>query len=157
LRTTGGGAMRKLGVWGVAAGLALGLAGAAVADDPGDSPGWRLFGSSKADEKKKEDERAALRAQELRKKAAVKRALDDVIRRMAVADRLMQLASEANDQLALKVAGELHDRAWQIYLRQTNQPTASAAGGFLATGFERGDNVLPQLSSKRGSAGREMP
>jgi hypothetical protein len=151
--------MRKLGVWGVAAGLALGMAmsRAAAAGEPGESPSWRLFGNPKAEEKKKEDERAALRAQQARKKAAGKRALDDVIRRMAVADRLMQLASEANDQLALKMAGELHERAWQIYLRQTDRPTASAAGGFLATGFEHGNNVLPRESSKRGSAGREMP
>jgi len=148
--------MRKLGVWGVAAGMALGLAlsRSAVA---GDDPPWKLFSSSKAEEKKKDEERAAMRAQEARRKTTVRRAYDDVIRRMAVADRLMELASEANDQLALKMAGELHDRAWQIYLKRTGRPTASAAGGFLASGFDKGNNVLPKETSKRSSAGREKP
>ncbi len=149
--------MRKLGVWGVAAGLALGLALSRPAAAGDDLSPWKLFSNSKAEEKKKGEERAALRAPEVRRKAVVGRARDDVIRRMAVADRLMELASEANDQLALTLAGELHDRAWQIYLKQIGRPTASAAGGFLATGFEKGDNVLPRESSKRGSAGREKP
>lgn len=147
--------MRKLGVWGVAAGLALGLALSRPASAADELSPWRLFGAKGEDQKKEED--AALRAREARRKAAVGRARDDVIRRMAVADRLMELASEANDQLALTLAGELHDRAWQIYLKRIGRPTASSPGGFLATGFEKGDNVLPRESKKRGSAGREKP
>lgn len=150
-------AMRKLGVWGVAAGLALGLSmsrSAAAGDDP--SP-WKLFGNSKAEQKKKDEEREALRAQEARKKAAQRRALDDVIRRMAVADALMKLASEANDELALKLAAELHDRAWNLYDKQMRFQTFYSKGGFLATGFKKGSQILPEDSNQRGSAGREKP
>jgi len=151
--------MRKLGAYtgAVAAGLALVLCRPAAAEDPGGklSPWSHLFGGSKPDAKK-EDPAAAARASEARKKADIRRAYADLLRRWAVCDRLREIASQKDDLEALKLADMLSDRAWAVYDKKA-RPSAGTTGGFVAEGFESGGDLLPREANKRGSAGREKP
>lgn len=154
--------MRKLGAFtkGVAA-LALGLAlhRSAIAEEPGGgkpSPWSHMFRGPKPDEKK-EDPAAVARVRAQRKKADLRRAYSDVLRREAVCDRIRMIASQTGDMEALKLADVLWERAWAVYDKKMGQPAAGQVGGFVAEGFAVGGDLLPRAAHKRGSAEREEP
>ena len=137
----GEGAMRKLGVWGMAVTLCLGLAASRgrAGDDKGESSsGWglpRIFGPAPEPEAKKSDaaeeaRRAAAearaRAERRQKRAA--QAREDFLRRDAVCTCLMEFAIRNEDRELQKKVEELTERAWQVYLKRTSHlPTARLA------------------------------
>src|SRR5258708_2751602 len=115
--------MRKLGVWSVAASLALGLAvqQAPAGDEPAVSP-WHQkglldywFGTPPTPPKKKktaEEEAAEAKAKADRKRVEARKAYDDVLRREAICDRLAVSAERAHDAEAQKLVEDLRKRAW---------------------------------------------
>jgi hypothetical protein len=135
--------MRKLGVWGVAASLALGLAvqRATANDEPAVAP-WPQkglldywFGSSApmpTPEKKKKtaaEEAAEARARADQKRAEARKAYDDVLRREAVCDRLAESAERTHDVETQKLVEDLRKRAWEIYWKKTGRRSGGTSAG----------------------------
>ena len=126
--------MRKLGVLGLAAGLAVGLAAqGGRADDnqeeqkpPSRSLWQRMFGKEPAPEEKPTDpgedskktaEDAKAREKRLRQEALG--AYEDCMRRLAVCDRLREIANQTGNARLDHQAEELDRRAWELYRKKT--------------------------------------
>lgn len=160
--------MRKLGVWGVAASLALGLAvqGVTAGDDPPISPLQQKglldiwFGSPPTPVKKKKTEAeqaAEAKAKAEQKRAELRQAYDDIVRRWAVCERLRALAPD--DLELLKRVDALSDRAWALYYQKVPPERKHLSGGsFVADGFEADKTPPPREPSNRtASPRREKP
>jgi len=120
--------MRKLRVWGVAATLALGLAAARGAADGPPSPGLLgpLFARPPARPKEPDPDESAARQEEARERARAERrsreaqeARVELLRRLAVCDRLEGLAGQSGDANLESKAAELRARAWDVYRKKT--------------------------------------
>ena len=128
--------MRKLGVWGLAASLAVGLASQEVRADDGEkekpSSSWSIWpwkwGKGDAPAEKKADADAAAKkaaedgkAREERLLQQEYRAREDYLRRQAVCDRLKELATQLQDARLERKAEELFERAWEVYRKRSAQ------------------------------------
>jgi hypothetical protein len=136
--------MRRLGVWGVGAGLliCLGAAAAAAADKDAaadSSPSWfsRWFGGgAKPAEKKPAPPPAKVTAKATPAKpstvvdaAAAERAReqDTLLRRLDVCDRLMQIAVDMKDEDLQRQVEQLEERARMTYAQRTAYLPAGGA------------------------------
>jgi hypothetical protein len=132
--------MRRLGVWGgLGATLLLGL-GAAKAEEPADSTaparpnnGWygHLFFSNakpapppapvredkKADRKGAKPPEAPVKVAPVVDEAAQQRNREEAayLRRLAVCDKLKQIAYQTNDEKLQRQAEQLDERVWEVY------------------------------------------
>jgi hypothetical protein len=132
--------MRRLCVWTVTVLIlaAPALARAGDPDDDSSSKGsWfsRLFsGKSQAPaqpkEKKMDKNDAAERYAASRKAAVVSQAREknEWLRRVAVCDKLRDIAALTNDDELLRKADQLDQRAWETYQKRTARLPAGAAG-----------------------------
>lgn len=167
--------MRRLGCWKLQATLlaAFGLACTAAASETGDadakaadkdtSPGWLQWltpGSKKPDKKPvvKAGEDAAKKA-DVAEDAAGERAREMAayLRRVAVCDRLMEVAAERHDDALLKQAEELSNRAYEVYSRRVAHLPASSAGKPLGeASAEKSKDGYPVLRDHFLDSDRDM-
>jgi hypothetical protein len=145
--------MRRLGVWGgLGWALLLGLSGIARADDPTDAPapaqpysGWHghLFFSNpksapppapvrddkKADRKGTKPGEAPVKVAPVVDEAAQQRNREEAayLRRLAVCDKLKQIAYQTNDEKLQRQAEQLDERVWEVYSQRiANLPVGRA-------------------------------
>src|SRR5262245_23570840 len=135
--------MRKLGVWGLAAVLSLGLASRAAAEDekaakkPAQGFWGRLFNRPSAQEEidqlvdaqevKAQQNLETVRAREEAQKVEALRSRDRYLRRELVLDRIQQLALEAGDtELSAKIDA-LRERAFTVYWKKGRQPSVTVS------------------------------
>ncbi len=157
--------MRKLATWGLEVALVVGL-GVTVAfagDDAGDAPtstpkswfgGW--FGSKDTKETPKKADPKAKKPPEKKAAADAKpvpageaqRAREEaaLLRRLAVCDRLMEIAVRTNDNDLLRRAEQLDERVRRAYSQRTARTPGAGAD------FESDE----QLLDKHLGAGSEM-
>jgi hypothetical protein len=134
--------MRRLGVWGgIGAALLLGLGVTALADEPADGTapaarpnnGWygHLFFSNgkaapapvpvrndkKADSKGTKPAEAPVKVAPVVDEAAQQRNREEAayLRRLAVCDKLKQIAYQTNDEKLQRQAEQLDERVWEVY------------------------------------------
>jgi hypothetical protein len=140
--------MRTLQVWGIGAALLLALGAAAVAGEKpaaGDDArtaarpdGGNWFGNwfggapkpappAKNADKKKPDVAVKVSPAPVVDTAAAVRAREEAayLRRLAVCDKLQEIAWETNDAELGQLAEQLVDRAWQVYNQRTANLPAS--------------------------------
>jgi hypothetical protein len=127
---TGEGTMRQLGVKGAVLALLLGLAWPALAAEPGDAKassgswwsGWFGGKDKKPDSKPvPADEGPVVNVAPLIDRSASDREREEnaYFRRMAVCDRLMQLAVQTNNQDQQRRIDQLKERVWALYQQRT--------------------------------------
>jgi hypothetical protein len=135
--------MRRLGVWGgLGTAILLGLGTAALAEDPADGAaaphpnnGWygHLFFSNdkpapapapvpvrndkKADRKGTKSPEAPAKVAPVVDEAAQQRNREEAayLRRLAVCDKLKQIAYQTNDEKLQRQAEQLDERVWEVY------------------------------------------
>jgi hypothetical protein len=132
--------MRRLGVWGgLGAALLLGLGVTATAEEPADSTprpptpnnGWygHLFFSNarsapapvredkKADRKAAKPAEAPVKVAPVVDEAAQQRNREEAafLRRLAVCDKLKQIAYQTSDEKLQRQAEQLDERVWEVY------------------------------------------
>jgi hypothetical protein len=137
--------MRKLGVWGLGAALAVGLGAAALtarADDKDDgkstsSPGFlgKLFGSNDKPAPKKPEPKVATAekpkpaVKSVVETAAAERKREEqvLLRRQEVVKKLYEIAVQKNDMDMFRQVQELDEKAFTAYNRRIAHLPASAA------------------------------
>jgi hypothetical protein len=125
--------MRRIGAGGVAA-LWLGLAVAAAAADPPaakdrkESPGWwsGLFGGKPKDEPKPAAAPVKTVADKAAEEAMLRRAY---LRRLAVCDRLRDVARDIDNAALYDEADRLQEIAWKLYTDQSSKLFGVASVG----------------------------
>jgi hypothetical protein len=147
------GAMHKLGVWGMAATLVLGLAvqGIAAAEDdtpekppekPPETRNWWNWTSSRKEQPspgKLLDDRietnaakiraaeAAEKNREAKRRDEARRAWEAELRRQKVLDKLLQFAVYADDQQTVKRIEALKERSFAVFKKKTEKDVGAVS------------------------------
>jgi len=162
--------MRTLGVWGIGTALLLGLGAAAPAGEKpaaGDDsqPAARQDGghflnwfsgppkpaANKNADRKKPDVAVKASPAPVVDTAAAVRAREEAayLRRLAVCDKLQEVAQDTNDGELSRLAEQLAEQAWQVYLQRTAQLPASRA--------DVEDHLLDRAEPKADVVGQRSP
>jgi len=157
--------MRRVGSWGMAAALVMGLGTVAAAgpldgDSKSSPPG--LLSSLFADKSKTKAKAAADKAALVEEKPAAntvetlaaeqQKQMNAILRRMEVCDRLRMVALQTSNEELMRQADELEARAREIYRRQTAHLPISAQS--LETPAQTADKTPARRESARGNAPR---
>jgi hypothetical protein len=148
--------MRKVGVRALLTLFCAGLAvSVAMADDPDGStapsasksswwPGSWFGGTTPSEEKKPAPKAEAPKHESppvVKTMQVQMREQKDYLRRLAVCDRLAEIANEKNDQALLREVEKAQDRVFEAYMKRVTVPVGGAhfqaADGFTETPFTK--------------------
>jgi len=178
--------MRRLGVWGIAVAVLVGLGAAAVAwaeePDAGAKAGWfggGWFGSKPAAAKSDKPKAEKPKAEKAKGEAAAKappvvdaaaearsREEEAYFRRLAVCDKLQQIADSTNDTELQGLALQLSERVYAVYMQRIAHLPASRAefdlDEYLLDKNRRGGATAPAalphtVPGKDGGEGEDQP